>query len=175
MVSRLSDNLAGRVFKTMNVTGKQIIQAFGIFHLFGSVIALLASVTLLFPGTPIDNMWVVNPSAHKELLPFAKMAAMGFLLLSPLLALAGYGLFHFKRWGWSIAILLIGTNVIGEVSNLWRGELLKGIIGVGIALTILLYLLSSPVKKSLFSKTEMGLARRFERTSHLSTYSGSFS
>src|SRR3954469_21203797 len=126
---------------------RRFIQVIGAFLLFSTAIALSASFTLLFPGTFLDRIWVVNPSAYQELLPFAKVAGAGFLLLAPLVVCVGYGLLRFRRWAWQLGIAGIIANALGDMVNLWRGEVFKGVFGLVIALAILLFLLSPAVRK----------------------------
>jgi hypothetical protein len=80
--------------------------AFGVFLIFGTTMALLAATTLLLPGTPLDRVWKLNPRAHEELTPFGKIAAFGFALLAAALALAAFGLFRRRLWGWRLAVAL---------------------------------------------------------------------
>jgi hypothetical protein len=69
------------------------------------------------------------------------MVGVLFLLLSATLALAGTGWFRRRRWGWRLAVVIIATQVLGDVVNCVRGNLLRGGTGVIIAGALLLYLL----------------------------------
>jgi hypothetical protein len=124
-----------------------MIKVIGVFLFFGSIMALLASISLLFPNTPLINIWTINPSAYKELKPFSQIAGIGFLALAPVLIIAGYGVFKFKGWGLKIAIVIISMNALGDIANMLRGEVLKGLAGAIIASSLLLYLLSTSVRK----------------------------
>jgi len=61
--------------------------------------ALLAAATLLFSGTPLDRVWLLNPRAYRELAPFGKTAGIGFAFLASLLAMAAIGWFRRRLWG----------------------------------------------------------------------------
>jgi hypothetical protein len=61
--------------------------------------ASLAGTTLAWPGTFLDGLWVLNPTAHKQLATFAKPAGILFLLLAAVLAMAGTGWFKHRLWG----------------------------------------------------------------------------
>ena len=41
----------------------------GIFWFFGAIMASLAASTLLWRGTALDGIWVLNPTAYKQLTP----------------------------------------------------------------------------------------------------------
>jgi hypothetical protein len=63
------------------------ITAIGVFLFFGASMAFLAGATLSSPGTSLDRMWALNPTAHKQLATFGKPAGILFLFLSPELGL----------------------------------------------------------------------------------------
>jgi hypothetical protein len=98
------------------------VTALGVFLIFGTTMALLAAATLLFPGTPLDRVWKLNPRAHQELAPFGKIVGFGFALLAVALALAAVGWFHRRVWGWRLAVALTAAQVLGNLVNLFRGR-----------------------------------------------------
>jgi hypothetical protein len=112
--------------------------ATGIFLFFGAVTAGLAATTLLWRGTALDRLWALNPNAHKQ------------LLLSAALSAAGIGWFRRRLWGWRPAVAIISTQVLGDVVNCVRGDLLRGGIGVIIAGALLLFLLR-PTIRAMFT------------------------
>jgi hypothetical protein len=65
--------------------------AIGIFLFFGAVMASLAATTLLWRGTPLDHIWVLNPIAYKQLAPLGSPVGLLFLLLGAALITAGIG------------------------------------------------------------------------------------
>ena len=97
------------------------IMAVGVFLFFGATMASLAGTTLTWPGTFLDSLWALNPTAHKQLTTFAKPAGVLFLLLAAVLALAGTGWFKHRLWGWRLAVAVIATQVLGDVVNFFRG------------------------------------------------------
>jgi len=124
------------------------IFAIGVFLLFGSTMASLAGVTLSWPGTFLDRMWVLNPVAHKQLSTFGTPAGILFLLLGTTLAFAGVGWFKRRLWGWGLAVAVIATQVLGDLVNFLRGDFLRGGFGFSIAAALLFYLLRPAVKAS---------------------------
>ena len=58
------------------------ITAIGTFLFFGATMALFAGTTLTWPGTSLNRMLALNPTAHKQLATFAKPAGVFFLLLA---------------------------------------------------------------------------------------------
>lgn len=106
----------------------------------------LAAITLLLPGTPLDELWVLNPIAYKRLAPLGRTVGILFLLLGAALATAGVGWFRRRLWGWRFAVVIIAIQVVGDVVNCVRGDLLRGGIGVIIAGALLLFLLRPRVR-----------------------------
>ena len=87
--------------------------AIGIFLFFGAVVAGLAAITLLWRGTPLDRLWVLNQMAYKRLVPMGRAVGILFLLLSGALTTAGIGWFRRRPWGWKLAVVIIATQVVG--------------------------------------------------------------
>jgi hypothetical protein len=120
--------------------------AVGIFFFFGAIMASLAATTLLWRGTALDCIWDLNPIAYKQLAPLGDTVGILFLLLSAALTAAGVGWFRRRVWGWRLAVVIIATQVLGDVVNCMRGDFLRGGTGVIIAGTLLLFLLQPKVR-----------------------------
>ena len=118
----------------------------GIFLFFGAIMASLAATTLLWRGTPLDRLWDLNPTAYNQLAPLAGTVGVFFLLLGAALTAAGIGWFRRRLWGWRLAVLIIATQVLGDVVNCVRGDLLRGGTGVIIAGPLLLFLLRRKIR-----------------------------
>jgi hypothetical protein len=116
--------------------------------------ASLAGTSLVWPGSTLDRIWNLNPRAHEELAPFGRIVGIAFLLLAATLAVASLGWFNRRRWGWRLAVAIIATQVLGDVVNIYRGDLLRGGIGFLIAGALLLYLLR-PRLRSAFARDEL--------------------
>jgi hypothetical protein len=125
--------------------GKTAFVAIGIFLFFGMAMAFLSGTTLLCPGTALDRIWVLNRRAHFQLAPLGSRVGIAFLFLAMTLAAAGAGWFQRKRWGWRLAVSIIGIQVLGDLLTLVRGDYLRGVSGIAIA-ALLVYLCRPPVK-----------------------------
>jgi hypothetical protein len=122
--------------------------AVGIFLFFGASMAGLAATTLLWRGTALDRLWDLNPTAYKQLAPLGGTVGILFLLLGAALTTAAIGWFRRRLWGWRLAVVIIATQVLGDVVNCVRGDLLRGGTGVIIAGALLLFLLRPKVRAS---------------------------
>ncbi|HKD49795.1 MAG TPA: hypothetical protein VKB90_03310 [Candidatus Acidoferrum sp.] len=76
-------------------------KAMGVFLYLGAVMASLAGVTLLWRGTLLDRLWILNPRAYNRLSPLGTAAGIAFLLLAATLATAGTGWLRLRFWGWA--------------------------------------------------------------------------
>ena len=118
----------------------------GVFLFFGAVMAGLAATTLLWRGTALDHVWALNPTAYRQLAPLGGLVGIFFLVLGAALATAGIGWFRRRLWGWRLAVVIIGTQVLGDVVNCVRGDWLRGGTGIIIAGALLLFLLQPRVR-----------------------------
>lgn len=120
---------------------------------FGATMASLAGTTLLWQGSVLDRMWALNPTAYKQLAPFARAAGILFLTLSAALAVAGTGWFRRRSWGWGLAVVIIAIQVLGDLVNIFLGDFVRGGTGVIIAGALLFYLLRPAVRAAFKSGT----------------------
>jgi hypothetical protein len=77
---------------------------------------------------------------------FRKSGGNPFLLLGVSLAVAAIGWFKHRLWGWGLAVVVIATQVLGDVVNVFSGHVTEGAVGVAIAGALLFYLLTADVK-----------------------------
>jgi mannose/fructose/N-acetylgalactosamine-specific phosphotransferase system component IID len=108
--------------------------------------AALAGTMLVWPGTKLDGLWSLNQTAHAELAKNGNYLGPLFWVLS--LTLAGTALGWFKRrvWAYRLTVIIMCTQVAGDLVNLARGDFWRGGAGVLIAGALLVYLLSSDVR-----------------------------
>src|SRR6516162_2967959 len=128
------------------------VTAVGIFLFLGATMAALAGTTLIWRGTILDRAWTLNPAAYSRLGSLGVRVGMLFLLLSGSMAVAGVGWIRRRYWGWRLAVVIIATQVLGDLINLLRGEFVRGGFGLAIAGALLVYLLSTKVKTIFASR-----------------------
>jgi len=122
------------------------LTAIGVFLFLGAVMASLAGTTLIWRGTLLDQMWVLNRPAYRQLASLDETVGVPFLVLSAALAVSGVGWFTRRTWGWRLAVFLIATQVLGDLINIFMGHFVRGAVGVTIASALLLYLLRPGVR-----------------------------
>ena len=116
------------------------LTAVAVFLFFGALMASLAAITLTFRGTFLDYAWRLNPAAYAQLSPLGAPIGIVFFLLAAALAAAATGWVRRRRWGWTLAVIIIATQVVGDFANLLRGDVLRGAVGVTIAGALLFYM-----------------------------------
>ena len=126
--------------------------AIGIFLFFGTVMAFLTGATLAWPGTFLDRMWALNPRAYNELAQLGKPVGLLFLSLAMALAFAATGWLKRRRWGWPLAVAIIGAEVLGNFVNIFLGRVVQGLVGVTIAGALLLYITRPYVRRTFAVK-----------------------
>ena len=124
----------------------------GVFLLFGAAMALLAGTTLIWRGSALDRMWVLNASAYEQLSAFGKTIGVPFLVLSVALLAAGVGWFRRRLWGWRLAAAIIATQVFGNAVSIIMGHFTRGAAGVTIAGALLFYLLRPGVRSAFTAR-----------------------
>lgn len=130
--------------------------AIGVVLFFGAVMASLAGTTLIWPGTLLDRIWVLNASAYRQLAPFGKMVGVPFLVLGTALTAAGVGWFERGLWGWRLTVVIIATQLLGDLVSIFMGHFVRGAVGVTIACALLLYVLQPVVRSAFVARRAIG-------------------
>jgi sterol desaturase/sphingolipid hydroxylase (fatty acid hydroxylase superfamily) len=136
------------------------ITAVGIFWFFGAIMASYACVTLLWPGTILDRLWKLNTRAHVDLLLMGPAIGILFLVLGAALVAAGIGWTKRRTWGWTLGVILLATQVTGDLLSAAMGEYLRGGAGVLIAGSLLYYLFRPSVKQAFVMPVMSGVPQR---------------
>jgi hypothetical protein len=126
--------------------------AINVFFFMGAVMASLAGTTLIWRGTLLDHMWVLNAPAYRQLAPLGKTVGVPFLVLSAALVAAGVGWFGRRLWAWRLAVIIIATQVLGDLVSISMGHFGRGAVGVAIASALLLYLLRPHVRADFVAR-----------------------
>jgi hypothetical protein len=125
----------------------------GVFLFFWAVMASLAGTTLIWPGTLLDHMLVVNAPAYRQLTSFGKTVGVPFLALRTAMSAAGVGWFGRRLWGWRLAAVIIATQVVGDLVSIFTGHLARGAVGLTIASALLLFLLRPNVRADFVARS----------------------
>jgi hypothetical protein len=130
------------------------LKAIGVFLLFGATMAAVAGITLVWRGTALDRMWALNPRAYNELAPLGKAVGLLFLSLAVALAIAGIGWLARRRWGWLLAVVIIGAQLLGNLVNIVVGRVVEGVVGILTAGALLFYMTRPHVRVNFAVKPQ---------------------
>jgi hypothetical protein len=125
---------------------RRAIVSIGIFLVFASSMAALAGIMLIWPGTVLDKLWLLNETAHAELRKAGTYLGPLFWALSIVLIATAAGWFRQRMWAFHLTVAIICAQLVGDMVNLVRGDLVRGGIGVLIAGALLLFLLRSRIR-----------------------------
>ena len=125
-----------------------------ILFAIGSVASLVSVITLTFPGSFLDAVWLVNPHAHDG---FTRMGGWSVVLMSTVFVaclLTAIGLSRGLAFGyWTAMVMLIG-NLTGDAINVIAGNDRRAIVGIPIALILLLSLMRRKTREYFLNRTK---------------------
>lgn len=123
------------------------VTALSIFSVAAALISFVSTVSLLWPGGPLEPMWRINPRAHEG---FARMGSWAPVLLLTVCigcVSSALGLWRGRRWGHRLAVVGLSINLVGDAANALFGHDPRAAVGVPIAGALLVYLLSKRVRQ----------------------------
>lgn len=118
------------------------IAALSVFFGFGAAMAGIAAGSLFFPGSFLEPMWKLNPRARTAFEGMGIGAPLLLAVVSLACALACAGLWRRRRWGYWMAVAVLGFNLAGDLVNTVAGIEPRAAIGIPITAALLLYLSS---------------------------------
>jgi len=124
------------------------ITALALFFVFGSLMSGLAFFMLLFPGSPLEPLWRLNPKGQEG---FAAMGSWSLLLMFVVClgcAGAALGLWRRKRWGYWMALVILSVNLLADITNALTVDK-RTLIGIPIAGVMIAYLVA---KRRVFGR-----------------------
>ncbi len=121
------------------------------FFVFGTLMAFLTLLMLVFPGSALDWLWRINPAARLGFQRIGRWASVLMGVVAAVCALSAVGLARLAPWGRALAVAVLTVNLAGDITGtLVRGDP-RTLIGVPIAGVMILYLLSSRVQQVFMS------------------------
>jgi hypothetical protein len=118
-----------------------------VLELAAAAMAIVVSTSLFFPGTRLDRMWELNPSAQAAFAANPRPIATLLLLVGLLAAAAGLGLLTRRLWAWLLSIAIFGINALGDLFTLLiTRDWARGLTGIVIDALLVGLLLSAGVR-----------------------------
>ena len=118
------------------------------FFAFGAMMCALVLALLLFPGSPLDSVWRLNPEAR---LAFRSLGNWSFLLMLTVgtaCLFAAIGLWRGAVWGTRVALTILSINIIGDIVNALFRHDYRALIGLPVGAAMIFFL----VRKGGWSK-----------------------
>lgn len=122
-----------------------------VFFAFGVTMSSLSALLLMFPGTPLDVVWRLNPPAQQG---FSRLGFLGLVLMlvvSVACGVAALGIWRLRVWGFIAGLILLLGNAAGDLTNAFVFHDARTLIGIPIAAAMAAY---------LFAQRRLFLARR---------------
>jgi hypothetical protein len=117
------------------------ITLLSLFFVFGALMSGLTLLLLLFPATPLDILWRLNPHAREGLAFLGWPALLLMAVVSLGCLSAARGLWRCTRWGLWTAVSILAINLAGDTINaLVLGDR-RTLIGLPVGTFMLWYLL----------------------------------
>lgn len=117
-----------------------------LFFSFGTLMCLLTSFLLLFPGSALEPMWRLNPQAHAAFQSFKPWSILLMFGVGAACASTAIGLAMRARWGWWLAIAVLAVNLLGDGINAFVRHDFRTLIGLPIGGALIIYLTSKRVR-----------------------------
>jgi len=117
------------------------------FFGFGCCAAGLTVILLLFPGTELDTLWMLNPGAREGFSSMGSWAVLMMAAVSAACLTAAVGLWRLAVWGLWTAAAILAINLVGDTANALIARDYRALIGLPVGGGMLTYLLT---RKALF-------------------------
>lgn len=117
------------------------ITLLSLFFVFGATMSSIAAIMLLFPGSPLEPLWRLNPHAHEVFAGMGTWAVLMMMVVCAACVTAALGLWRCTRWGWWTAVAILGINLVGDTANAFLAQDWRTLIGLPIGGFMIAYLL----------------------------------
>ncbi len=107
----------------------------------GTCASFISAVSLTFPGSFLEPIWALNPTARAGFTRIGSAAIVLMVAVCIACIATTIGLWLRRRWGYWLAIVMLVVNLCGDVVNVITGTEPRAIIGIPIVGVILAYLL----------------------------------
>jgi len=100
----------------------------------------ITAALLLFPGTSMDMLWRLNPTAHTGFAAIGNWAVALMVVVCAACATAAAGLWRLARWGYWMALAILSVNIAGDTFNAVANRDWRTLIGLPIGVLLITYL-----------------------------------
>lgn len=145
-LSRMDDRNLSRGNRPIGVT------ALSIFFVIGAMLAGVAAASLAFPASVFEPMWRLNPRGHQGLVEMGDWGVLVMVTASLACGVSGIGLWRRRRWGYTVAMITLSVQLVGDILNVVSGAEPRAAVGIPIVSALLVYLGRPSVKTALLAR-----------------------
>ncbi len=128
------------------------VTAIAVLLLAAAVVATVTGLSLVWPGTFLDRLWVFGPAAYKGFTIMGSLSGFLLLVIAAAAGLSGVGLLRRSQWGWRLTVALLAVNGAVDAVHLFASGRLKSLAGLLIVAGVLIYL-RQPEVRSAFEES----------------------
>jgi hypothetical protein len=103
------------------------------FFAFGAIMCGLTIILLAFPGTVLDSLWRLNPSARIAFESISPWSIGLMLIVGLACASAAIGLGTGAAWGVRLALIILSVNATADLLNAFVRHDYRALIGLPVA------------------------------------------
>lgn len=111
------------------------------FFAFGATTCALTVSSLLFPGSPLDSLWRLNPDARPSFESLGYWSVVLMLTVGTACFFAAIGLWRARPWGTRLAVIILSINMLGDLTNVFVRHDYRALVGVPVAGAMIFFLL----------------------------------
>src|SRR5438094_8950061 len=100
--------------KSATPIGRKLL---ALFFAFGACMCALTIWLLLFPGSPLDSLWRLNPDAHAAFQWIGGLSILLMVIVGVACALAALGLARNAKWGRWLGTLILAGNLVAALTT----------------------------------------------------------
>lgn len=98
-----------------------LLLVLAVFFTVATLFALLVAFTLVYPGTPADELWAMKPGSRAGFESLGALAVLLMTVLAAVLVLAAIGLYRRRNWARWLAFALLVVNVVPDAVQALAG------------------------------------------------------
>ena len=125
------------------------ITAVSLFFSFGALMCCLTAAMLLLPGSLLEPLWKLNPSAQQGFSRLGVWSTLLMLIVGATCAVAAFGLWRCTLLGDRTAVALLSVSIVGDLTNALFMRHWWSLIGLPIGGAMIWYLVG---KRHLFAR-----------------------
>jgi hypothetical protein len=127
-----------------------------VFFAFGATMCALTVGLLLFPGSPFDALWRLNPDARPALQSLGNWSFVLMLAVGTGCFVASIGLWRGAVWGTRVAVIILSVNILADVINAVLRHDYRALIGLPIGVVMIFFLLRADASLKSFRTRRKG-------------------